>query len=228
VSKSADMRKKLPAKLKKLAQTEVFTSFKDWEQDKVMDWIRTRGRDAGLTIERDAVFALESLGGNNLRHLSAEISKLSVYMGENKTVTKENVITVCEAGRGYFFKFQEAVRDRSTLALVYMEKMLDDGEEPVMLLGSVANQIRLFYQLLDLKQKGGSPQTIAKTVGKNPYYIQKLLPPVMKANTLAKLKIDFQHVAAADENIKLGKMRPRAAVETMLLGLVGGVAAPLY
>lgn len=220
VSKSADMRKKLPARLKKLAQTEVFASFKDWEQDKVMDWIRTRGAENQLTIERDAVFALENLGGSNLRHLSAEIAKLSVYVGEKKSVTKEDVIMVCEAGRGYFFKFQEAVRDRNKNALVYLEKMLDDGEEAVMLLGSVVNQMRLFYQLIDLKQNGVSPQTIAKIVGKNPYYIQKLLPPVMKAYSPAVLKNCFQLLAAADRNIKLGKMRPRAAIETMMLGIL--------
>ncbi len=218
--KPLDMRRKVSGWLKKNTVLEEFAGFKDWEQDKLRAWLKARFLKVGLSCDADGLELLLDFGGTSLRFLSGEVAKLSVYLGDRKTVTGADIEVVCQRGSVSIFAFQEAVRGRTKQSVAMLKRLLDDGEEPVMLVGMIVNQLRLFYQLLEMSKRRVSGDDIAKQVGKNPFYIKKLIPQISAAYSLGDLGKAIRYFAEADISIKTGKMRPRNAVEVAWVKVV--------
>jgi DNA polymerase-3 subunit delta len=211
--KPLDMRKKLSVWLKKNTNMEAFEGFKDWEQDKLKVWLKHRFNAIGLSCDMDAIDMLVEFSGNSLRFLAGEVSKLAVYVGVRQQVSVSDVEMVCQRGSVSLFAFQDAVRARSPQSVAMLKRLLDDGEEPVMLVSMMVNQLRLFYQILEMSQRRVSVDDIAKKTGKNPFYIKKLIPQLQNRYAIADLGKAIGYFAEADIAIKTGQMKPRNALE---------------
>jgi len=211
--KPLDMRKKLSGWLKKNTTMEAFEGFKDWEQDKLKVWLKQRFNAIGLSCDMDAIDLLVEFSGNSLRFLAGEVSKLAVYVGSRQQVSVSDVEMVCQRGSVSLFAFQDAVRARSPQSVAMLKRLLDDGEEPVMLVSMMVNQLRLFYQILEMSQRRVSVDDIAKKTGKNPFYIKKLIPQLQNRYAIADLGKAIGYFAEADIAIKTGQMKPRNALE---------------
>jgi DNA polymerase-3 subunit delta len=221
-TKRPDMRKKLCSELKKIAQVQECVSFKDWEQDKVMQWVSGRFRSIGKTISHDALVAIEQAGGVNLRHLSGMVDMLSVYVGERDTVAIQDVLAVSGGGQASVYLLTEAFRERkSPQVMLMLSRLLESGEEPIRLLGLFVATIRLYYQLLVLDARRTSTQQMGQILGKSPYFLQRLLVSVKRHYKTEDMVRAFGVFAALDLAIKTGKVKPKIGLEQAVFSVLG-------
>jgi len=211
---SVDQRKKAAQLLKKHCDVTQYSPFKDWEQDKILTWIQNRVKIYKKMMTQDAVLALENIGGLDLRQMASELEKLDIYTGARTTITKEDVEAMCAPANTSIFDFTEALKSKQlSSALSSLTRLMAHGEDPIKLLGLITATYRLYLQLLSLSAERLSPTEIATKIGKNPYFIQKLLPEVKKRYSLPQVKKAFDTLATCDFDIKSGKMKPELALE---------------
>jgi len=208
-----DQRKKLVSWLKKNSVTQEFKGFKDWEQDKVLVWLKNRALDLGKSLTHPAAILLEQLGGTDLRYLASELDTLVTYIGTKETVEPTDILAISTGASGRLFQFTEALKNRNMEnALLNLDRLFDNNEDPVKLLGFIAATLRLYLHIsVGLSQKL-SVTDLAQKIGKNPYFIKQLLPSVQQHYTHAHLIRLFDYLRTTDLGIKTGKTTPQIAV----------------
>lgn len=220
LNKKLDQRKKSFGIIKKAAQLHEFQAFKDWEQDKVVAFIQKTAKERGKSIDSQAAFALEEIGGGHLQVLSNEIDKLVVYVGSAPTISIADVKALNAGQLASFYDLNQAMQTGEWASVVrIVESLLNQHEDSVKILGAIAANFRLYLQLLLLESERKSPDEMGRITGKNPFFIKRLLPPIKKAYTLNPLKHAMVACAKTDLEIKSGVMRPPEAVELLVIGL---------
>ena len=218
LGKPVDQRRKGFTTLKKAGQVETFTAFKDWETDKLMSWMRARCHQLGKTIDSKALELLAQTCGTDLRMTASELEKISIYVGERDRITLEDVSTVCTGASSSIFRLTDAIKSRHRQSLMEsLSLLMDQGEDPIKLMGLVAATLRMYIQLLDLSQQGYSAEQLGKHLGKHPFFLKQLLPDIKRNYTLAKLTELHQALATLDVDIKTGKINSQAGITSFMM-----------
>ena len=213
-----DQRKKLAAFLKKNSAFTIHNPFKEWEQDKIFQWLKAALQTRHKTIDQNALIALEQIGGTQLQLLSNELDTLCLYLGDRTHITVDDIKAMSADQSANTFNLIEALQTGQRAAITHcLTLLLRSGEDPIRLLGLIVSQIRLYIQLLQLQAQRLPAASIAKSLGKSPYYIQKLLPSLTKAYQLPDLIQRLQELANADFDIKSGRKKPVDALRLALL-----------
>ena len=76
----------------------------------------------------------------------------------------------------------------------------------------MASQLRFFLLALDLDHHRQTSDQIAKTAGKNVYYLKRLLPTLKKNHQISNLKQAIWQLSQADIMIKSGQMSSQHAL----------------
>jgi len=216
---SPDQRRKLVKFLKAHGEISIWTGFKSWEQQKLFDWMTHYAQRAGKSLNADACIALSHMGGMDLQTLANTIDQLAILLGSHRHMIELDDVRKLHGGQTIsLFDFSSALADRNTKTILDLADSLGQhGEDPIKMLAVVAGQFRLFLSLIDLSEQKLNDQQIATKLGKNPYYIKKLLGPIKKMYTLDHLKDAMQQLQACDLRIKSGKQKaPDAFRQTLI------------
>ena len=118
--------------------------------------VEQRLADRGLSMSGDVMAAFLDRAGYGLRHVSNEIEKLSLYLGDRKKVTVEDVVQmVAPVREGKFWEFADAFCTGSLPhALRVMHRLLGQGENAVGLVVSLQNRLRDMLVLADCLKRG--------------------------------------------------------------------------
>jgi DNA polymerase-3 subunit delta len=101
--------------------------------------------------------------GQDLRRLLGEVDKLEAFREGKGALTAEDVSAVLGRGMArplYLLSDAIAERDAAT-CLSLLESLLDDGEEPLRILGALHRSLRQVRAVLSLQQERASRDEIA-------------------------------------------------------------------
>jgi DNA polymerase-3 subunit delta len=118
----------------------------------------------GKKLDADAAGWLIELAGPEMGLLDQEIAKLAVYVGDRPAVTREDVDEMVGRGRAAeTFKIFEAIgAGKPAEALAILNRLMEQGEEPLAVLGAFSWQLRKMAAAARLHRAGKSlPQAIA-------------------------------------------------------------------
>jgi DNA polymerase-3 subunit delta len=204
---SVDLRKKLASTLSKTYTSQKFEPFKDWEDEKFLQWLKSRISLHKKTITPEALAMLGNISNKNLHQCANDLINIVTYMGERTEMTLEDIKAMCSTEQSTLYKLTESIKKRNYQDCFKLCQLLKtSGEEPIKLIGLLAANFRLFTQLLLLQNQ--SEAQIAKTLGKHPFFIKQTLTQIKKTYTLAHLKTITQNLAKLDYEIKSGKINP--------------------
>lgn len=164
---------------------------------------RDKIKDAGVEIDDAALRYLISLVGQDARRLTNEVNKLVTAVLPGKTITSALIESLVPNSRelSNFDLTDHLVAGRKTQALFVLKKILDDGGEPLALLGLISYNYRRLLMAKDLMERGADRREVANVV-KLRYNDQE---PFLTAARRAKLKSlthAIQLIAKADLAIK--------------------------
>lgn len=177
----------------------------------------------GYQVESGVGQLLVERCNQNVSKCYQECEKLKLYKYEEKTITKEDVLSLVtksfDESDTYFFAFIQSImrRDKKKALAVYQE-LLEQEKEPLMILVTLANQFRLLYQVKVLDQRGYRKDDMAKMLDCHPYRVEKtreLASDYVEEEIFSSLK----KLADLDYQIKTGTMEDKLALELFLLGL---------
>ena len=94
--------------------------------------------------------------------------------------------------------------------------LLRQGDDPVKLLSIITASYRLYLQILALDSERVPESKLASKIGKNPYFIKKLLPSIRRHYSLPRLTAVYQSLSDCDIAIKSGQQTPKHALTTTL------------
>jgi len=183
-------------------------------------WVRDRAKERGYTMTINAARALINRVGERPGILAQELDKALTYSGTKHTVSEKDVQEVVgETRLENIFSLTDALKNKNPhKALQILKNQLDNGEEPIKIMGAIAWQFRVIWEVKHYQQRNIPSGHIAKAMGANPFIVKKALQHTKKFST-QQLRRSYLQLTQADRSLKSSSQNPLAVMQTLILGL---------
>ncbi len=148
----------------------------------LMAQVHKLAKNRGKRLDSDAASLLLELAGSDLQSLKMQIEKLSLYTGDKKGITRDDVAeAVADIKLFTIFEFTDALGNKNLEAALHsFRRMLELGETPVMILSMVARHFRILFRLKEDQEKGMPLDGTAKLFRLPPGILRNYLPQTKK------------------------------------------------
>jgi DNA polymerase III subunit delta len=225
VSLEPDFRRKPFTDLKKHAE---LIECKPLYDNQVPGWIADRIKHLGKEANAEACRLMQAYVGNSLRSLQNEIDKLFIFIGDRKQVTVEDIAAVVGATKGYtIFELQNAIgRKDSKEAVKILERMLEGGQSPQMVLVMLTRFFTQLWKLSDVRSRRLSEQEISREIGV-PYYFVKQYVEFRSNFTGEQIERNFRFLLDADTVLKSTSRDAHLVLDLLIVTLIHHSTEPV-
>ncbi|OGC08604.1 DNA polymerase III subunit delta [candidate division WOR-1 bacterium RIFOXYD2_FULL_36_8] len=170
-----DKRSKIYKIINAHGKTYEFKNIPEWEEEKVVDFVKRTFLRSGKSISNDDAYFLVEGVGRNLSLLNSEIDKISTYVGEKELIEKSDIETLMiRSGLDLFTLLNSMFEKNALIAFRAIKSLLKEKENPLSILAFLASQYRLLLKVKLLSSLGRDPSQIARELKSSPYYIKRL------------------------------------------------------
>lgn len=143
-------------RLYKMVPSEATIQCKAPPMQRLPAWCVHRAAVHGKKLTQKGAEMLVELIGASLGILDQELSKLAAYVGDRAAINDEDVDHLVGRSRAAeTFKIFDAIgAGRATEALTILDRLLKQGEEPMLILGALSWQLRKIAQAGRLAKQG--------------------------------------------------------------------------
>ncbi len=181
-------------------------------------WVRKLAEERGLTITPAAVRLLLERSQPDLRLLDQEIVKLALYSSPSTRIDDGAVrALVSDSREEEIFALTDSLASgRPGEVAGVLQSLLDAGREPTWLLYTLVSHWRRLLQARAVRDRGGTLADLQARLTDHPFVVEKAY---RQANdyTAAELDRGFHALLRIEEQIKLGELDARLAVEGFIL-----------
>ena len=198
--KKLDSRKKFFKLLAKQNSKE-FPTIPTYKTADLESWIIRTGKSKDLKFDKDALTAIISQIGNNLRQIDKELDKLKLFAYPDKTITADMVKEICISNEDLFAFSDYLMINEKDKALLEYRKLLDT-KYPLEILSTLQTMLRRWI-ILKAKGKTSSPIELSRLTGMHEYVVKLNLQKLKNTNLkeLVRLK---ENITDAEYRIKAG------------------------
>jgi DNA polymerase-3 subunit delta len=188
---------------KVLKQHAVAVEFAPLRDEDLGKWAREKVRDAGSDIDESSLHALVSLVGPDVRRLTNEVNKLAAAALPDKKIGIELIESLVMHSRetSNFDLTDHLVAGRKVKALESLRKILDDGAEPLALLGLIASNYRRMLAAKSLMAEGADRSEVASAAKMQYQLLESFLSAARRADA-HRLAKSIRRIADTDLAIK--------------------------
>jgi DNA polymerase-3 subunit delta len=189
------------------------------KEEELSHWIAERAKAKGARITFDAASELAAYTGSQLRLLDQELEKLITY-ALDRPITPQDVRLLVPATReANIFHMTEALSGgNGRVAVRTLRELLNDGQQPLGILGMIARQLRLLLQAKELTARGLSPLEVARELRLQGWQADRAVRQASRY-TFPQLEKMHDRLLEADVAIKTGQMDDDMALEMLVIGL---------
>jgi len=222
-----DMRMQLGKKLAELALI-VEVSLGERPEERVGAAVglgKALAKEQGVEFEKGAAEDLAEYVSGDLMRLKTEVEKLSTYAAERKIIRREDVSAmVISEQTTTIWEVADLLASRQPRkALEFVNRLLREGEEPVMMVGGMA---WMYRKLLEASELRGASQgwQAAKVLGMRPEQAELA---IQSARRISKDRLlnGLRALQEADNRLKGGVQDVGATMEFLVWRLSGEQAA---
>ena len=190
------------------------------KENELINWLRKRAEESNYSLSSNAARVLINRVGARPGILAKELEKTLLYAGANKSISEKDVAEVVgESKTENVFALTEALKTKNPeTALRLLNNQINHGEEPIKILGTIAWQFRMIWEVKHYQKKNLPSGQIAKTMGANPYVVDKALQHTSRFST-KQLRTGYLELAKADRSLKSTSQDPLAVMQTLVLNL---------
>lgn len=215
--------RKMSKLLEKYAET---VEFAELQGNDLINWIEKEFAKLGAVADTGATRHLVAIAGSSLRKLTNEIAKLTAASLPNGKITVDLIddLVPYSADLDYFALTDNLVGGRPRQAFTVLKKILDDGAEPLALLGLLSYNFRRLLMVKEMMADGEDRQMIARGL-KLRYNDQEAFLASARRTSVQHLTHSIQQLAATDLAIKTSAGGPTGArlmLEMLVCELSGG------
>ncbi|HKP71262.1 MAG TPA: DNA polymerase III subunit delta [Pyrinomonadaceae bacterium] len=200
IADELDKRKRIA---KVLLDNTTAVDFSALEDRELASWAADKVVEAGSEIDDRALRLLVKLVGPDVRRLMTEIQKLSTAALPHKVIGAELVEDLVANSREIpnFDLTDHLIAGRSKEALRVLKKILDDGSEPLALLGLISYNIRRLLAAKEAMAQGVDRAQVAR-IAKVRYSDQDAFMAAARRADLKRLTRAIKRLAETDVAIK--------------------------
>lgn len=174
----------------------------------------------GHAFDGPAMAAFLDATGNDLAAIDDGVERLSLYVGEGRSIDREaveNVITRVRVDTIWSLVDAIALK-RTKVALEASLSMLADREPPLRILAMVARQVRMVAKMKTALEDGMSQAEAVKAAGAAPFKARELADSAKKFSD-SDLRRALVLLRDADVALKGSKREPEIVMEETVLAL---------
>lgn len=194
-----------------------FAPLTEWDAPK---WAQTRARQQGKQLTPKAAAFLTEWVGVDEYALGQELEKLILYVGEAGTIDVADLEQVVSYQRSFSsFEMMRFVALKNTSkALIALRNLLLAGEAPLAILGLLARQVRLIWQVKDGMDRGMSSSELG---GRLNLYPKLLKQYGEQASTFSHSRLEGFHEAirSSDVALKSSGGSPEVVLESLIASM---------
>ena len=181
-------------------------------------WVRKLAEERGLTIAPGAVRLLLERSTPDLRLLDQEIAKLGLYVLPATRIDEDAVnALVSDTREEEIYALTDALATgRPGEVAGVLQSLLESGREPTWMLYTLVSHWRRLLQARAVRDRGGSVSELQARLGEHPFVVEKAFRQA-DDYTAAQLDHGFHELLHLEEQIKLGELDARLAVEGFIL-----------
>jgi DNA polymerase-3 subunit delta len=192
--------RKMSKLLKDLCAAVEFGALTDAE---LLGWARREFDKLGSSASDAVIRSLVARVGPDLHRLSNETSKVAAAALPSGVVTEELIGSLVATSReiSNFALTDQLVAGRGGKALSTLKRLLDDGVEPLALLGAISFAFRRLVVAKDMVERGVPRADIARRLGGHPASHEQAFAAARRTD-MASLTKAVQEIARTDIAIK--------------------------
>lgn len=199
VADDLDKRRKLSKTLLDVCAAIEFAPLSDTE---LVEWAKKRLKDLKVQTDERTLHQIVALVGADVRTLSNELDKLATAALGSGLISMEMVDTLVGRSRelSNFELADHLIARNRKRALQTLQRLLDDGAEPVMLIGLIGSNYRRLALAKELMARGAANQEVYRQVGI--FGKREEFLATARRSDAQSLARSIQRIAAADLAIK--------------------------
>lgn len=181
-------------------------------------WVRRLAEEQGLSITPGAVRLLLERSQPDLRLLDQEIRKLALYVLPATRIDEEAVrALVSDTREEEIYALTDALGNgRPGEVAGVLQSLFDSGREPTWMLYTLVSHWRRLLQARAIRDRGGTVADLQERLGEHPFVVEKAYRQAGEY-TADSLDRGFHELLRLEEQIKLGELDARLAVEGFVL-----------
>ena len=178
----------------------------------------------GYKIDTNTMNLLEEYCLGDYSKIANECLKIKTYKMDDKIITKEDIIELVPKKLGdskdltFAFSRSLGLRDREDALRKYL-KLLSFDLEPISIIGLLASQVRIIYQVKLLEKDRLSDKDIATTLGEKSDYRIRKTRELTKYYTEEELLKLMQELADMDYKMKTEDVDGNHLIEMFILNI---------
>lgn len=218
VADELDKRKKATKVLLDVCTVVEFASLKDSE---AKTWARNRLKELGVAADDQVLSELIRQIGTDVQTLFNELDKLASAAADTKRITLDLVDELIGRSRelSNFVLADHLLAGNRKQALETLHRLLEDGAEPVMLVGLIASNYHRLALGKHLLARGGREE-VFRNISLPPFKRDAYLTTLQRSD-VARIARGIQLTAAVDLAIKTSQATPRLQLEMLVCELAG-------
>jgi DNA polymerase III subunit delta len=180
---------------------------------------KSLAREQGIDFEKGAAEDLAESVAADLQRLKTEIEKLATYLGDRKTIRREEVslMVISEKSATVWELADFLAARRSRPALEFLARLLRDGDEPLSIVGALAWMYRKLIEASEFRGAVNGWQA-ARFLQMRPDQAELA---VRNARQISKPRLlaGLRALQRADDRLKSGEKDSRAVLEFLITEL---------
>ncbi|HEV8430777.1 MAG TPA: DNA polymerase III subunit delta [Pyrinomonadaceae bacterium] len=218
IADELDKRKKSSKVLLDTCTVVEFAPLKDAE---TKAWAKTRLKELKVSADDQVLSELIRLVGTDVQTLFNELEKLASAAASSGRITLDLVDDLIGRSRelSNFELGDHLLAGNRKKALETLHRLLEDGAEPVMLVGLIAGNYHRLALGKHLLQRGGRDE-VFRNISLPPFKREAYISTLQRSTT-ARIARGIQLTAAADLAIKTSQATPRLQLELLVCELAG-------
>ncbi|MEK9726605.1 MAG: DNA polymerase III subunit delta [Candidatus Margulisiibacteriota bacterium] len=208
ICKSIDKRSAAYKQLKKSNSNEyICNGFKDWEEDKMVEWLQSFAKSKKISIATEPTRLLLNAYGNNLGLIKKEIEKIGTTILPKTTIESADLTHAASNAFGHYNQLSKSINEGHIDQIIKsIHQLMTLKEDPHKILNQLLFQLNnIIPIILGMKNKL-SNDTIAKKLNKHPFFIKKQMQTLQRNTLKNKLISIIPKLAMIDKELKQGKL----------------------
>lgn len=190
--------------------------FKEWESQKIIDWMIQYCKKKTTKIEPNAAQMLIDAYGSNLGIIKQELEKCMITILPETTITHEHLLYASSNAIGHYGQLSTALKKGHTQGIIKsIHKLIKCKEDPHKIFNQLLFQINQLLPIALAMNHQLSHEKIASTLGKHPFFIKKQMESLNQNPLRPKLPQIIGHLATIDQKIKTGKLSAKQAMNAL-------------
>lgn len=179
----------------------------------------------GVEFEKGAAEDLAEFVSGDLMRLKTEVVKLATYAADRKRLRREDISALVISGKSAtIWEVADFLATRQPAkALEFFDRLLREGEEPVMMIGAMAWMYRKLVEASELRGVANGWQA-ARALGMRPEQAELALQCARRISR-ERLLDGLRALREADDRLKGGTRDVRAVMEFLVWQLSGAQVA---